>query len=147
MVLHLFQFPLPGLPVVALFLQIPLAGLAFVVEWNQRKKRAISPREPIAARRPEAERPVARLPQRPAAPSVEPSPPLVGPAPEAQPELPSERAGAEAQVTGPPAEHEGAAEGTAAERLELPEVPPAEVTPEPPRELREGPVEPQRRQP
>src|SRR5437764_13410239 len=119
MVLHLFQFPLPGLPVVALFLQIPLAGLAFVVEWNQRKKRAISPREPLAARRPEAGRPAARPPQRPAAPPVElapeigerpappvePSPPLVGPAPEAQPELPSERAGAEAQVTGPPAEH------------------------------------------
>jgi fused signal recognition particle receptor len=36
---HLFKFPFPGLAVAALISQIPLIGLAAVLEWNQRKKR------------------------------------------------------------------------------------------------------------
>jgi fused signal recognition particle receptor len=99
---HLFQFPFPGLPVVAVLLQIPLAGLAVVVEWNQRKKRPRSRGGPLAARRPEAERPAItpaeRAPALPverpeqigqAAPPVGPSTAPLEPAPTAPPERPS----------------------------------------------------------
>ncbi|MBV8774924.1 MAG: signal recognition particle-docking protein FtsY [Deltaproteobacteria bacterium] len=167
---HLFQFPFPGLPVVALLLQIPLGGLAVVVEWNQRKKRAISAREPLAARRPEAARPRVSPAERPAAhpierpsdldeataPPVEPSHPLVEPAPEPQREFPPEASRTEPQVSPPlPAEVDEAAALEAeraaaaeAERRELAKVQPApELAPEATGELKQTPVEPQRRQP
>lgn len=166
---HLFQFPFPGMPVVALLLQIPLAGLAAVVEWNQRKKRAISRREPVAARRPEAERPSVSPVGRPAAhpverpsefgerpaPPVEPSPPSVAPPPEPQPELATEPSRTEVQVTptSPSEVAEAAAleaESAAAEAKarEMAQVQPGpELAPETPGELTQAPAEPQRRQP
>src|ERR1700740_3388230 len=70
LVVHLFQFPFPGLPVLALLLQIPLAGLAAVVEWNQRKRRPVD-REPLASSLPGAERRGIRTVERPTAPPVE----------------------------------------------------------------------------
>jgi fused signal recognition particle receptor len=57
-VAHLFQFPFPGLPVVALLSQIPLSALAAVIEWNQRKKRPTTGLDALAAHPPQTEQPV-----------------------------------------------------------------------------------------
>ncbi|HJU12455.1 MAG TPA: hypothetical protein VJ728_16345, partial [Candidatus Binataceae bacterium] len=68
---HLLQFPFPGLPFVALLLQIPLAGLATAVEWNQRKKRPAGRQQPYVSRRPEAPRPIAGPSESSAPPAAE----------------------------------------------------------------------------
>src|SRR6266478_4988117 len=113
---HLFQFPFPGLPVVALLVQVPLAGLAVVVEWSQRKKRAAPRREPLVSRRPEAERPAARRAEQPPAPPREPSaitPPQAPPKPPVPaevkpPPIEAREPAAPAEELGPPAEGEPA---------------------------------------
>jgi fused signal recognition particle receptor len=84
--MHLFNFPFPGLPVVALVVQFPLGVLAFAVEWSQRKKRPTARRQPQASRRMDAERsalsplerqsePGARKPEPPSVPPPLPSEP------------------------------------------------------------------------
>jgi fused signal recognition particle receptor len=101
---HLFHFPFPGFPFVALLLQVPLAGLAAAVEWSQRKRRPTMRREPLTVQRPEAVRPLERptpapveRPTRPreiVVPKREPSVPAPlaaapEPAPQAAPEVPT----------------------------------------------------------
>ncbi len=150
---HLFQFPFPGLPVVALLLQFPLAGLAAVVEWSQRKKRSALRREPLVARRLEAERPLVRPVGRPTVPPVErPERPAERPVPPREPPAPPPPT----EVALPPVEvgesvarePAPAAEAKPAEVVEV--QPQVEVVPptETPRERTpEAPVEAARRQP
>jgi fused signal recognition particle receptor len=102
---HLFRFPFPGLPVVALLSQIPLAALAALVEWNQRKKRPNTGRDGLASRRLQSKRPVTKRaePGLPPEPSVEAPERKIGAAAwaHAEPSLPSEAAPA-AQPGAPP---------------------------------------------
>lgn len=172
---HLFQFPFPGLPVVALLSQIPLAALAAVVEWNQRKKRPTADRDALTSRRPQRERPVTKSAAAgpPATPGVEEREGITKAAasPHAEPHPPSEAAQAAQQEALPrvepsPPAHEaqigllpaevgnGAVPITAtpaAEELPItvgqPEAK-VEVVPEAPTEpVKEAAAEPQRRRP
>jgi fused signal recognition particle receptor len=174
LLVHLFQFPFPGLPVVALLLQIPLAGLAAIVEWNQRKKRPAVRRELLAVRGPQADRQVMGTAERPPAPHVErleprPEPtaelptqsaPPVEPAPAALEELPSTPAPSvpehAAEVSPLPLEvREGVAreaESALAAKSEVTKVAEVErqveaVAETPPEAVTEAPIEAPRRRP
>lgn len=168
---HLLQFPFPGLPVVALLTQIPLTALAAVVEWSQRKKRAIVDRDALASR-PPARRPISQRAQTEPAtiPRVDASERITRPAPppHLEPAAPSEAApaarqapaGAEPSPPVPEAEHavaptrvrDGAAreiEPPATEQppIGLPEREPGAVPQAAAEPVREPPAEPQRRRP
>lgn len=80
------------LMLVALAIQFPLAGLAVLLEWSQRKKRLAARREPLAPRGLEAERPAAQRAEQPTPPPVE------------RPELPAERAAPPREPSAPPPE-------------------------------------------
>lgn len=164
---HLFQFPFPGLPVVALLSQIPLAALAAAVEWSQRKKRAIAARDAFASRRPQPKRPISERAKAgaPAASGVESRDGVTKAAalpPLAEPSPPSEAATAQqpsvpVEISPPPPQAEVAPDGGTLEKAALPEEQPMtvggvepepEVVREAPREPTiEIPVEPQRRRP
>jgi fused signal recognition particle receptor len=158
------------LMLAALAVQFPLAGLGFVVEWNQRKKRPAAHREPLVSRRPAVER--AALPtEEPTAPRVErPEPPAKPPSalsappleptaatrPESQippePSTPSlEVAPLPVEVPEPAARKEELEPAAEAQRPAVVETQPeAEVPPpaEAPRQLlAEAPLKPQPRQP
>jgi fused signal recognition particle receptor len=165
---HLFHFPFPALPVVALLLQIPLTGLAAAVEWSRRKKRPIGHRAPLPSRRPEAARPVETPPSRPLEPPARPIEPVAAPveppAPELEPSppaaqeqpVPSEPSLPVGEIRPPSAEvpeglagEEQVAPATTAEPGELLEVqPPVDVLPGAPGEpATEAPAESPRKPP
>ncbi len=139
---------------LALLVQFPLAGLAFAVESSQRKKRPTPEREPIAARRPEAERP---SPQPAERPSVTPREPQITPIPapppvEIAPPPPAEVAPPPAEVAEPAVPEKEAAPTVEAQAPVVPEIPPAvEVAPPvgapPPEQMPEVSAEVPRRRP
>jgi fused signal recognition particle receptor len=167
MLSHLFQFPFPGLPVVALLLQIPLAALATVVEWNQRKKRAVRRPEPVVGRQPKVDLELTRTGAEPTAPPIEkaesPGPAAPPQAPPISPhgvvQAPREEFQSPAAPSEPaqPDEAPGVHEGTApeerptipTEELKVAGVEPRlEVVPEAPAEpAKTAPAEPQPKQP
>jgi fused signal recognition particle receptor len=81
LLMHLFNFPFPGLPVLALALQFPLALLAVVVEWSQRKKRRAPLRESQTFRNASAEGSTLPPLERPIAPVVPTPEPITPPEP------------------------------------------------------------------
>ena len=174
LLMHLFHFPFPGLPVVALLLQVPLAVLAVLFEWNQRKKRPSVRRERLARRLPQVEPEVVRTVEQPTALTVErperlaepaqpprtPSDSALETAPATLQELPTPPMPSvpshAAEVSPLPAGvREGAAleeEPVAAEKGEPAKVaevePKVEVEPQtPPEPMKEALTEPQRRRP
>ena len=123
---HPFQFPFPGLPLVALLVQFPLAGLAVVVEWSRRKKRPAARREPLGYRPPEAQRPVARPTEQPTALRTE------------RPEPPAERAATPREPSASPPEPSAERPPRIPPKPSAPPVP-AGVSP-PPFEVRQSPA-------
>jgi len=74
---------------VALAIQFPLAGLAVLLEWSQRKKRPPARREPLVSRGLEAERPAAPRTEQPTARRAERlEPPAESAAPSREPSAP-----------------------------------------------------------
>jgi hypothetical protein len=151
---HLFQFPIPALPVIALLFQVPLTTLAVVVEWNQRKKRRATSLSipPPQMRQPTtvpAEGPVeqAAPPSRPPEPPRQP--PLSLPQ---QPQISIEPRTSSAPVA-------AASEAEAAATPEIPPIveaqapgvvegqPGVEMPPAPSQPIEKVAVEPQRKQP
>jgi fused signal recognition particle receptor len=65
---------------IALAIQVPLAGAAIVVEWSRRKKRPAAGYAPLPSQRPQAERAGALPVERPPTPALERRVPLAEPA-------------------------------------------------------------------
>ena len=168
------MFTLQMLMLVALAIQFPIAGIAVLLEWSQRKKRPPARREPLVSRGLEAERPAAPRTEQPTAPRAERlEPPAGSAAPSREPSAsPPELTAVTPspiparplappvppEVSEPPLEvREGAAqegELTPAAEAEHPEIvevqpggevaPPAETLGQP---MTGAPVQAQRRQP
>ena len=162
------------LMLIALAVQLPLTGVAVLLEWSRRKKRPAVRSEPLMPNRLEAERPAAQRAEQPTAPRAErpelpaeravppdepsvPPPELAEvtpppiPAKPSAPSVPAEVTPPSVEVREPAAQEEELAPAAETERPEVVEVqpgvevvPPAEASRQP---ITEAPVQAQRRQP